>query len=229
MATNFSLDDMKRSYESQGYVRIATGVRDIWILELLAASLGAVRGIWGKTYQVDFRPEREEIKNSVAQSSTELPPHTDGTFEIDLPPSFLLQIIESDLPGYGVSVLIDGWKVIERLSSETVDILMNTPFKFYRAEMGREVTLYAPIIELRNSAYEFRYRNDRKHPLIAPTNESSHALEELVSVIGSDELHTEFQLNSGDLLWVNNRRMIHGRTRLSNKVPRSFRRFWLQY
>jgi len=222
------LEEMRRIYDVQGYVVLETGISDIWIMELLAVYLGSVRGIWGKRYEVNFRPDQEVTKNSVAQSATELPPHTDGSFEIDLPPSFILQCIESDLEGYGVSVLIDSWKVIEMLSKQTLQVLLDAPFKFYRAEMGKEVTLSAPIIERDGASYQFRYRNDRKHPLIPTSDESSQALKELVAAINSNQVRNEFQLKPGDILWANNKRMIHGRTELSNKVPRKVRRFWLQ-
>ncbi len=224
-----NLEDAYTTYSQNGFVLFKTSVTDIWILELLSNTLGSVRGIWGKDYEVDHLPEAVKKTDSVSQSFEELPPHTDGTFEIDLPPSILIQCLHSDLEGFGVSTLLDGYKIIEELSKTSLEVLIETRFVFRREEHGKEASLLAPIIEHSGNQYQLRYRNDTKHVLQAPSKEATYALAELVDIISLTNMRQEIQMAAGDILWINNRRMLHGRTTLSGKTRRQIRRFWIQY
>lgn len=224
-----TLQEAHAIYRSHGYVVFETGVVNPWVLELIAEHLGAIRGIWGKNYELGHKPYSETSTNSVAQSLSELPPHTDGTFEIDLPPSLILQCVVPDKDGFGISTLIDCWKVIELLSTQTKHTLLKTPFRFFREEMGKQVTLMAPILELQDSVYKVRYRNDHKHPLIPPTGEARVALTDFIDGISKPSVMTEIQLKAGDVIWIDNHRFLHGRTGLSNQIQRKVRRYWIQF
>lgn len=229
MNTIFTLEDAHKYYKQKGWVLFETGVLESWILELFAEYLGSVRGIWGKEYEVDFDPSRELALNSVSQSSSILPPHTDGTFEIELPRSLLLQCVKSDKPQFGTTILVDGWAVIDRLDKLSRQVLLETPFRFYRSEKGKEVTLFASILEQSEHGYILRYRNDKKHPLVPPTKDASVALAQLVDIINSPDVRTVFDMKPGDILWLNNHRLIHGRTGLSGTEARRMRRYWIQF
>ena len=223
-----SLPAIHDEFNEHGFVLFRTGVTGVWILDLFTEYLGAVRGVWGKNYTVNYKPENSPTLGSISQSGNELLPHTDGSFEIDLPPSLLLQCVESDQPNYGISTLIDGWRVIECLTDTSRQLLQDNPFIFYRREANREVTLKIPIIESRGTAYQLRYRNDEKHPLRHSDEDVSRAFDELVSLINEPRFHVNFQLEPGDILWVNNHRMLHGRSALSGKRGRFMRRYWIQ-
>lgn len=231
MKIQTSLEPFHQHYNQHGYVVFKTGIVEDWILDLLAEHIGLVRGFWGRNHRVDYRPENPEIPTavSIAQSANQMRPHTDGTWDADLPPSQLLQCVENDLPGYGLSRLVDSWKVVEALTPNSRIILMETPFEFYyKFDERKQITLKIPIIDTAFSPHHFRYRNDKKHQLIPPNKQVEKALKELDKLIDDPEFYVEFQLLAGDVLWLNNRRMLHGRTALSGKSKRYMRRYWVQ-
>ena len=227
-----TLEDINQVFETEGFVLFRTGVRELWILDVLAEHFGSVRGgtFWQKNFEVKFDPAdpaSRAITDSVSQSPTEFPLHTDGSFEKEPPRVFFLQCVQNDLEGYGVSILVDIWQVVERLSQQTLKILLETPFQFQRTEKGITAVTSAPILEFNGISYNIRYRNDRKSKLIPPNEDTKQALTEFEQITLRQDMQTIKFLQPGDILMVNNQRMLHGRTALSGSHYRVLRRLWV--
>jgi alpha-ketoglutarate-dependent taurine dioxygenase len=232
-----TLEDINQVYDKEGFVLFHTGVTEVWILDLLAEHFGTVRGgaFWKKHFEVGNHlyitfdpddPASSRIKDSVARSSTEVRLHTDGSFESTPPKALFLQCVQNDTEGYGVSVLVDIWKVVKELSPLNLKVLLETPFQFQRIENGVKVKKEKTVIEY-NNIYAGCYRNDRKSKLIPPTEEAKLALDEFEQIISAQVLQETLFLNPGDILLVDNQRMLHGRTVLSGTHPRMLRILWM--
>jgi len=105
--------------------------------------------------------------------------------------------------------------------------LLNSRFQFRRIAEGKEASINAPILELVEQSYKMRYRNDNNFNLVSLSQDSESALNEFQQLISLPELVVSVQLKVGDVLIVNNYRMLHGRTPLSGKQKRTLQRLWI--
>jgi gamma-butyrobetaine dioxygenase len=224
-----TLEDIKRFYIHYGYIVLHTNVKEPWMLEMVSEQFGSLQGgtFWDKYYEVKYDPVSEPVNDSVALSPAELPLHTDGTFETSPPENVAFQCLQNDIEGFGVSVLVDVWELIKCLAEPTRQVLLEAQFRFQRTGKGVTATVDAPILELKGEDYKVRYRHDSKYSLSPPTKEADLALANFEQVLALKDLQKMVYLNPGDILFVNNHRMLHGRTVLSGTRPRVFRRFWV--
>lgn len=224
-----TLSDIHHLFNIQGYVLINTHTTQTWVLDLLAQQFGNIQGsvFWEKYFTVEYDPLKPSASTSLARTATEFPLHTDGSFETIPPKCIALHCIESDIDGFGISLLVDGWKVIEKLSPVSRSTLLNSRFQFRRNAEGKEASINAPIFELVEQSYKMRYRNDNNFNLVSLSQDSESALNEFQQLISLPELVVSVQLKVGDVLIVNNYRMLHGRTPLSGKQKRTLQRLWI--
>lgn len=225
------LEDIQTLVKTNGYVLLSSGVTDIWIVELLAQQFGIPRGgtFWEKYFYVEFAPgaRNQTAEQSLAYSSTDFPIHTDGSFEDKPPNIFILQCIQNDRKGYGTSILVDGWAAASMLEESTLRILLETPFEFKRTRKSKSSTTHAPILKRKENTFEIRYRRDHNFQLIPPSDSAQIALQKWEENLRTPELQVNLDLVPGDILIVNNQRILHGRTPLSGKQHRILRRLWL--
>ena len=224
-----TLEDMQNAYVNKGYIMLNTGVKEPWMLEMVSEHFGSLRGgtFWDKYYEVKYDPVSEPVSDSVALSPTELLLHTDGTFEASPPDNVAFQCVQNDIEGFGNSVLVDVWELIERLAEPTRQVLLETQFRFQRTGKGVTANVDAPILERNGESYKVRYRRDSKYKLSPPTKEAEIALTNFEQALALQDLQKTIYLKPGDILFVNNQRMLHGRTALSGTRPRILRRFWV--
>jgi trimethyllysine dioxygenase len=169
---------------------------------------------------IDLRNDEQ----SVVYSSAQLPPHTDGSFSDEPPFVVTMGCIVADEGDGGTSILIDGYKIIQHLSAEERKILATEDFHF-RAPSSEDDGLQTSILSMVNEWPAIRYRYDSKYKPKSSSTAAINALEELHTLVSNVENAKMVKLTPGDVLVVNNYRILHGRTALTRTVRRQLRRF----
>ncbi|MEC7518835.1 MAG: TauD/TfdA family dioxygenase [Myxococcota bacterium] len=125
----------------------------------------------------------------------------------------------------GASRLVDGHEVLGRLSAETIAQLERTRLPAM-VRLGDPATL-TPVVSRRGGCLALFHA-----PWLAPvdaTPEGRRALRSLRAALGEAERRAlEIRLAPGELLFVDNRRILHGRAALSDCSPRRLRRLWIE-
>eukprot|EP00040_Diaphanoeca_grandis_P015674 m.80283 g.80283 ORF g.80283 m.80283 type:complete len:504 (+) comp25298_c0_seq2:209-1720(+) len=174
-----------------------------------------------------------------AYTSEPLNPHVDCCYLRDPPQlQVFLSVTRAPTVDGGRSTFLDGFKAAELLftrSKEAFQFFCNTPLPYHCEHDGVSVTAMAPVFELdRRSPISpeliktldtcppiarFRYNNDDRSPLL---HLSSHQIDLfythlplLLEVLRDPQLMIEVQLDVGDMVIVDNHRVLHGRTAFS--------------
>ncbi|HUI61729.1 MAG TPA: TauD/TfdA family dioxygenase, partial [Steroidobacteraceae bacterium] len=182
----------------------------------VAATFGFTRDTnFGAYFDVRSVPEATDL----AYTSVSLDPHTDNPYRTPVPGVQLLHCLVNETSG-GLSTLVDGFAAAEALRRQdraAFDLLARTPVRFrYRDEKTELVASTAPI-ELdgtgRLQAVHFSPRLDFV-PLQPPQVLSAYfrARRAFDRLLRSPEYEIRFLLNAGDLLFMDNQRLLHGRT-----------------
>ncbi len=225
-----TIEEVDHQVTNNGFVLLRTGVLSPWLLGIISMHFGSIRGgsFWDKYFEVIYDPSNPTPGRSLARTATEFPLHTDGSFETNPPKYIALQCIQNDVEGFGVSVLVDSWKLIPQLSDDSRAVLEKSSFLFSRFSSGKEVRAFSPILKSQNGQFIIRYRNDRNFTLTPPDDRARVALAEFHTLLNSPDLREEIFLMPGDILVVDNQRLLHGRTALSGKKRRVLRRLWIE-
>jgi len=155
----------------------------------------------------------------LAYTSLPLDPHTDNPYRVPVPGVQLLHCLANETSG-GLSTLVDGFAAAEALrvrDNEGFRLLASTPVRFqWRDDMTDHVAS-APLIELdatgRLEAVHFSPRLDFV-PLGPPQSLAAYykARRAFDHLLRSPEFEIRFKLDTGELLIMDNRRLLHGRT-----------------
>jgi gamma-butyrobetaine dioxygenase len=155
----------------------------------------------------------------LAYTSLFLDPHTDNPYRSPVPGVQLLHCLVNETSG-GLSTLVDGFAAAEALRArdpEGFEILAHTPVRFRFRDTDTELVRSAPLIELggagRIEAINFSPRLDYV-PLAPPQELTAYfrARQALDHLLRSPQFEIRFLLESGDLMMMDNRRLLHGRT-----------------
>ncbi|HEY6482257.1 MAG TPA: TauD/TfdA family dioxygenase [Steroidobacteraceae bacterium] len=182
----------------------------------VAASFGFTRDTnFGAFFDVRSVPNA----NDLAYTSVALDPHTDNPYRSPVPGIQLLHCLINETSG-GLSTLVDGFAAAETLREQVPDafkLLARTPVRFRFRDARTELVASAQPIELdpmgRLQAVNFSPRLDFV-PLAPPDELSAYyrARREFDRRLRSPQFEIRFRLNAGDLLMMDNRRLLHGRT-----------------
>ena len=231
-----TLDDVKSLYKYRGYVFLRTGVTDEWIVDLLGNHLGEPR--WNseteKYFTVRFDPGAAETgAKPLSHLKEEFDLHTDGAANTEVPRAFVLQCLVDDIEGFGDSVIVNIEDIVRTLDEETIDRLLRAVCTYrYETQYGERQESRGHLLQRGDyGEYHVRYRRDRDADRVRFTmslaDEFAPALVQFEKALESVPL-TEFAMTAGDVLLVDNRRMLHGRRTLSGKVAREMRRLWIR-
>lgn len=215
-ADDAQLAEWLTSFLEEGFV-IFTGVpRAPKSLFGVGAAFGFTRETnFGAHFEVRSTPEA----NDLAYTSLPLDPHTDNPYRYPVPGVQLLHCLVNETTG-GLSTLVDGLAAVESLrrnDAEAFRLLSSTPVQFrYQDESTDLVASVAPI-ELdplgRVRAIHFSPRLD--FVALRPPAELDRyyrARRSLDHTLRSSEFEVRFLLDAGELLMMDNRRLLHGRT-----------------
>ncbi len=182
----------------------------------VAALFGFTRETnFGALFEVRSVPAATDL----AYTSLPLDPHTDNPYRSPVPGVQLLHCLVNETSG-GLSTLVDGFAAAESLRAQdpsSFGLLASTPIRFRYRDDTTDLVASAPPIELdaagRLQAVNFSPRLDFV-PLGPPQALSAYyrARRAFDHLLRSPEFELRFRLDSGQLLIMDNRRLLHGRT-----------------
>ena len=181
-----------------------------------ANSIGSIRRTnFGEYFDVISKPN----PNDLAYTSLPLAPHTDNPYRNPVPCIQLLHCIKNEVSG-GFSTLVDGYTVTELLKKqfpEFYEILTKIKIRFQFMDQSIVLESWAEMIQLdeNNKLRQVRFspRLDFVPLLDKEKLELYYAARKKISELyNSEEYQIEFKLMPGDLLMMDNHRLLHGRT-----------------
>ena len=181
-----------------------------------ANSIGTVRSTnFGESFSVKSVPE----PNDLAYTSFALTPHTDNPYRKPIPCVQLLHCIENEVSG-GLSTLVDGFAVADFLKKkhkELYSILVKTKVRFKFVDKTIILENWGELIELdeneNTKQVRFSTRLDYVPALNKKNLEQFYKARTLIAdLYASKKFQIFFKLEKGDLLMMDNHRLLHGRT-----------------
>ena len=181
-----------------------------------ANSIGSIRRTnFGEFFNVKSKPN----PNDLAYTSLPLAPHTDNPYRNPVPCIQILHCIENKVSG-GLSTLVDGYTVTEQLKKdfpEYYKILTEIKVRFQFIDQSVVLEDWAEMIQLDENE---KFKQVRFSPRLdfVPLMEKEKldvyysARKKISELYNSDKYRIEFKLLSGDLLMMDNHRLLHGRT-----------------
>ncbi len=181
-----------------------------------ANSIGSVRRTnFGEFFNVRSKPN----PNDLAYTSLPLAPHTDNPYRNPVPCIQMLHCIENDVKG-GLSTLVDGFTVTEKLKKDFpkyYKILSEVKVRFQFVDQSVVLEDWAEMIRVdENDEFKqvrFSPRLDFVPLLDLDRLELYYnARKKISELYNSDKYRIQFRLSPGDLLMMDNYRLLHGRT-----------------
>src|SRR5210317_1220893 len=181
-----------------------------------ANSIGSIRRTnFGEYFDVKSKPN----PNDLAYTSLPLAPHTDNPYRNPVPCIQILHCIENEVSG-GHSTLVDRYTVTEQLKNnypEFYEILTETKIRFQFIDESVILESWAEMISLDENN---QFKQVRFSPRLdfVPLLEKSKlelfykARNKISELYNSNDFRIEFKLTPGDLLMMDNHRLLHGRT-----------------
>jgi gamma-butyrobetaine dioxygenase len=182
----------------------------------VASAFGFTRETnFGALFDVRSTPEASDL----AYTAVPLDPHTDNPYRWPVPGVQLLHCLVNQTCG-GLSTLVDGFAAAEALRAldiEAFRLLSRTAVRFRYRDAATELVASAAPIEFdvagRVQAVHFSPRLD--FVPLRPPAELAHyyrARRAFDHLLRSPEFEIRFLLDAGELVMMDNRRLLHGRT-----------------
>ena len=181
-----------------------------------ANSIGSIRRTnFGEFFNVKSKPN----PNDLAYTSLPLAPHTDNPYRNPVPCIQMLHCIENEVNG-GHSTLVDGFTVTEKLKKDFPDyykILTEVKVRFQFIDDSVVLEDWAEMIQL-DEYGEFKQVRFSPRLDFVPLMDKEKldlyyaARKKISELYNSDKFRIEFKLLPGDLLMMDNHRLLHGRT-----------------
>ena len=181
-----------------------------------ANSIGSIRRTnFGEFFNVKSKPS----PNDLAYTSLALAPHTDNPYRNPVPCIQILHCIENQVSG-GLSTLVDGYTVTEKLKKDFPDyykILTEIKVRFQFIDQNVFLEDWAEMILLDENK---KFKQVRFSPRLdfVPLMDKEKlelyysARNKISELYNSKKYRIEFKLMPGDLLMMDNHRLLHGRT-----------------
>ena len=199
-----------------------------------ANSIGSIRRTnFGEFFNVKSKPN----PNDLAYTSLPLAPHTDNPYRNPVPCIQILHCIENEVSG-GLSTLVDGFTVTEKLKKDFPDyhkILTEIKVRFQFIDQSVVLEDWAEMIQL-DELGEFKQVRFSPRLDFVPLIDKEKldlfysARKKISELYNSDNFRIEFKLQPGDLLMMDNYRLLHGRTTYdSNEGNRFLQGCYIDY
>ena len=181
-----------------------------------ANSIGTIRPTnFGESFSVKSVPE----PNDLAYTSIALTPHTDNPYRKPIPCIQLLHCIENEVKG-GLSTLVDGFAVAEYLRKNHQDlfkVLTKTKVRFRFVDKTIILENWGELIELNENDKIKQIRYSTRLDYVPALNKKElekfyEARKLIADLYASSKFEIKFRLKKGDLLMMDNHRLLHGRT-----------------
>lgn len=170
-------------------------------------------------FGVHFEVRSESAPINNAYTSMPLTNHTDLVNWEQAPGFQFLHCLQNEASG-GDSTLVDGYCVAEAIRSrdpEAFEVLSTMPVTFRYHDEGRDLRARAPIIafDYDGNLEQIRFNSGIfAVQSLPPESQSSlyAAYRKFAEMLQSEEFMIRFRLASGELLVIDNWRVLHGRT-----------------
>ncbi len=181
-----------------------------------ANSIGSIRRTnFGEFFNVKSKPN----PNDLAYTSLPLAPHTDNPYRKPVPCIQLLHCIENEVGG-GLSTLVDGLAVTEELKKEHpsfFQILTEIKVRFQFVDDNVVLEDWAEMIQLDENKRLKQVRFSPRLDFVPLMDKEKlelyyEARNKISEMYNSKKFRIEFKLKPGDLLMMDNYRLLHGRT-----------------
>ena len=181
-----------------------------------ANSVGSVRRTnFGEFFNVKSKPN----PNDLAYTSLSLAPHTDNPYRNPVPCIQMLHCIENEVTG-GLSTLVDGFTVTQKLKKyfpDFYEILTKIKVRFQFIDQKVVLEDWAEMIQLDESGNFKQVRFSPRLDFVPLIDKEKldlyyHARKKISELYNSNEYKIKFKLSPGDLLMMDNYRLLHGRT-----------------
>jgi len=199
-----------------------------------ANSIGSVRRTnFGEFFDVKSKPN----PNDLAYTSLPLAPHTDNPYRNPVPCIQILQCIENEVTG-GLSTLVDGYTVSEKLKQdfpEYYKVLTEVKIRFQFIDQTIILEDWAEMIQLDESGNFKQVRFSPRLDFVPLIDKEKlelfySARKKISELYNSKNYRIEFKLSPGDLLMMDNYRLLHGRTKFdSNEGNRFLQGCYIDY
>ena len=208
--------ELLKSFYEYGFVIIKNVPTENNYIVKFANSIGSIRPTnFGEYFNVRSVPN----PNDLAYTSLALSPHTDNPYRKPVPCIQLLHCIENEVSG-GFSTLVDGFKVAAHLKEnnpEYFKILTKIKVKFKFTDKDVVLENKGELIELdeKNNFKQIRFstRLDYVPPLEKNQLDLYYKARKKISdLYNSEKFRIEFRLMPGDIMMMDNHRLLHGRT-----------------
>ncbi len=181
-----------------------------------ANSIGSIRRTnFGEYFDVKSKPN----PNDLAYTSLPLAPHTDNPYRNPVPCIQMLHCIENKVSG-GYSTLVDGYTVTEELKKKFPDfykILTEIKIRFQFIDESVVLESWAEMIKLDEDNQFKQVRFSPRLDFVPLLDKEKlelfyRARKKISELYNSNNFRIEFKLTPGDLLMMDNHRLLHGRT-----------------
>ena len=208
--------DLLKSFYEYGFVIIKNIPAQNNYIVNFANSIGSVRATnFGEFFNVRSVPN----PNDLAYTSLALPPHTDNPYRKPVPCIQLLHCIENEVSG-GFSTLVDGFKVATHLKENNpkyFEILTRIKVKFKFTDKDVILENRGELIELNElgNFKQIRFNTRLDYVPVLEKNQLDlyyKARKKISDLYNSEKFKIEFKLMPGDIIMMDNHRLLHGRT-----------------
>jgi|TARA_B100001142_G_scaffold287984_1_gene303869 gamma-butyrobetaine dioxygenase len=205
-----------KSFYEYGFVMVKKVPTQNNYIVNFANSIGSIRPTnFGEFFNVRSVPN----PNDLAYTSLALSPHTDNPYRKPVPCIQLLHCIENEVKG-GYSTLVDGFKVANHLrknNPEYFEILTKIKVKFKFTDKNVILENKGELIELDEKNNFKQIRFSTRLDYVPPIEKNQldvyyRARKEISNLYNSKKYKIEFKLMPGDLIMMDNHRLLHGRT-----------------
>ena len=181
-----------------------------------ANSIGSIRRTnFGEFFNVKSKPN----PNDLAYTSLPLAPHTDNPYRNPVPCIQLLHCIENEVSG-GYSTLVDGYTVTEKLKKDYPNyfkILTEIKVKYQFIDQDVVLEDWSEMIKLDENKNFKQVRFSPRLDFVPLMDKEKldlyyAARNKISELYNSDTYRLEFKLVPGDLLMMDNYRLLHGRS-----------------
>jgi gamma-butyrobetaine dioxygenase len=197
-----------------------------------ASFIGWVRETnYGRVFDVAVSPR----PNNLAYTNTALGLHTDNPYRDPVPGLQILHCLKAGAGGE--SLFADGFAVAETLRQTdrpAFDLIAGTEVEFRFADAGTELTASRPLIHLHRdgtiAAVHYNSRSIAPLKLAAGDMASFYqAYRQFARLLRDPRFEARIRLEPGDLVLLDNRRVLHGRTAFSSSEPRLLQGCYLEH
>ncbi len=231
---NVEMYELLASFYKYGFAIIKNvPTHDNYLIKF-ANSIGSVRRTnFGEHFNVSSKPN----PNDLAYTPLPLAPHTDNPYRNPVPCIQILHCIENEVTG-GLSTLVDGYTVTEDLKKdfpEYYEILTRVKVKFKFIDKDVILEDWSELIEIdeNKNFKQVRFSPRLDYVPVLKKEELDlyyKARKKLSDLYNSDFYRIEFKLISGDLIMMDNYRLLHGRTEFNpNEGKRFLQGCYIEY